>query len=88
VAKKDSRELREDGTVEGSGPQPKEKGAAPSPVEADVERGLHGLEVDPTPNEHYTVAGVTSGKPTPETDAKAAEAARKRLVELGENLSR
>jgi hypothetical protein len=39
-------------------------------------QGFIGEEVDPTPNEHYTVEGVTSGKPTPETDEKAAAAAR------------
>ena len=41
-----------------------------------VEQGFRGLEVDPTPNENYTAAGVTSGKPTPETDDNAAEEAR------------
>lgn len=35
------------------------------------EQGFVGVKVDPTPNEHYTVEGVTSGKPTPETDADA-----------------
>lgn len=39
-------------------------------------QGFIGVEVDPTPNEHYTVDGVTAGKPTPETDADAAKAAR------------
>jgi hypothetical protein len=39
------------------------------------EQGFIGVAADPTPNENYTVAGVTSGKPTPETDAEAAEAA-------------
>ena len=42
-----------------------------------AEAGLFGVEVDPTPNSHYTVAGVTAGKPTPETDAATAEKARK-----------
>lgn len=42
----------------------------------EQEQGFRGVEVDPTPNEHYTVAGVTKGKPTPETDEKAAEAAK------------
>lgn len=42
-----------------------------------IEQGFRGVEVDPTPNEHYTVAGVTAGKPTPETDTAAAKAARK-----------
>ncbi|MEU7597284.1 hypothetical protein AB0B79_30270 [Streptomyces sp. NPDC039022] len=41
------------------------------------EQGFYGVETDPTPNEHYTVAGVTAGKPTPETDPEAAEAARR-----------
>lgn len=57
-------------------------------VDEETDRGLAGLEIDPTPNENYTVSGVTSGKPTPETDekaaAKAAEAvssARSRFTE-------
>jgi len=41
------------------------------------ERGFYGVETDPTPNEHYTVAGVVEGKPTPETDKEAAAEARK-----------
>ena len=40
------------------------------------ERGYFGAVTDPTPNENYTVAGVTAGKPTPETDAKLAAEAR------------
>lgn len=36
-------------------------------VEEIEEQGFIGTEVDPTPNENYTVAGVTAGKPTPET---------------------
>lgn len=44
------------------------------------EQGFRGREVDPTPNENYSVAGVTSGKPTPETDQKAAEKARQALA--------
>lgn len=43
----------------------------------ETEQGFRGVEVDPTPNENYTVAGVTSGAPTPETDDAAAEEARK-----------
>jgi hypothetical protein len=34
------------------------------------EKGYIGEVPDPTPNENYTVAGVTSGAPTPETDEK------------------
>ncbi len=41
-----------------------------------TEQGFVGTEVDPTPNEHYTVAGVTSGKPTPETDPGMYEKAQ------------
>ncbi|MFD4912849.1 hypothetical protein ACFWNR_06455 [Streptomyces virginiae] len=41
------------------------------------EQGFYGVEVDPTDNHAYTVAGVTEGAATPETDAAAAEAARR-----------
>jgi hypothetical protein len=40
------------------------------------EQGFFGDEVDSTPNENYTVQGVTSGAPTPETDAELASAVR------------
>ena len=46
------------------------------------EQGFFGVETDPTPNEHYTVAGVVEGKPTPETDPEAAEKARKAAAGL------
>lgn len=65
----------------------KEK-SAESPVDEQTEQGFFGEKVDPTPNENYTVAGVTSGKATPETDEKAAtkaaseaSAARSRFTE-------
>lgn len=41
-------------------------------VDVETEQGFRGVEVDPTPNEHYTVAGVLDGKPTPETDPEIA----------------
>ncbi|GAA2484628.1 hypothetical protein GCM10010406_21120 [Streptomyces thermolineatus] len=41
------------------------------------EQGFFGVAVDPTPNENYTVAGVTQGAPTPETDEKTAAEARR-----------
>lgn len=44
-------------------------------VDKETEQGFRGVEVDPTPNENYTLQGVTSGKPTPETDPKQAEKA-------------
>lgn len=34
------------------------------------DKGYFGHQVDKTPNENYTVAGVLAGKPTPETDGK------------------
>ncbi len=41
------------------------------------EQGYFGDVPDPTPNENYTVAGVVKGAPTPETDEKLADEARK-----------
>jgi carbamate kinase len=35
--------------------------------DAEQEQGYRGVVPDPTPNENYSVAGVTSGAPTPET---------------------
>lgn len=44
-------------------------------VAIETRQGFRGgEEVDTTPNENYTVAGVTSGKPTPETDEDQAKA--------------
>lgn len=45
-------------------------------IAKETEQGFRGVEVDPTPNEAYTVSGVTSGQPTPETDEQAAAEAR------------
>lgn len=45
-------------------------------LQAEQEVGGRGVFVDPTPNENYTVAGVTAGKPTPETDPDLARDAR------------
>lgn len=45
-------------------------------VDVETDQGFRGTKVDPTPNENYTVVGVTAGKPTPETDEKAAAKAR------------
>jgi hypothetical protein len=36
-------------------------------VDEAENKGHLGTAPDPTPNENYTVSGVTSGKPTPET---------------------
>lgn len=42
-------------------------------IDAEEEVGLRGIEVDPTPNENYTVQGVVQGAPTPETDPDLRE---------------
>ena len=46
-------------------------------VNDETEKGYRGFVPDPTPNENYTVAGVTAGLPTPETDEKLAAEARR-----------
>lgn len=51
-------------------------------IDRETEQGFRGVEVDPTPNENYTLAGVTKGAPTPETDPEAAEAARKAQADV------
>jgi len=48
-------------------------------LDVEEEKGYRGVEVDSTPNENYTVAGVTSGAPTPETDPEHAERVRQQL---------
>lgn len=53
-------------------------------MDKENEQGFRGIEVDSTPNENYTVAGVTSGAPTPETDV---ELAKKTREETGLGLS-
>lgn len=55
-------------------------------LETANETGFLGSKVDPTPDENYTVDGVTSGAPTPETDADAAREAAP--VSQSENLAR
>lgn len=47
----------------------------------EAEQGYRGIVADPTPNSAYTVGGVTSGEPTPETDGEAARKADQHRVE-------
>lgn len=54
-------------------------------VDVETEQGFRGQEVDPTPNENYTLAGQNAGKPTPETDDATAEKARKQRADLDED---
>ena len=42
-------------------------------MDAIHEKGYRGTTPDPTPNEAYTVAGVTRGDPTPETTRKVTD---------------
>lgn len=51
-------------------------------VDTDHARGFRGIEVDTTPNENYSVAGVTSGAPTPETDPAQAEQVRRDRADI------
>jgi hypothetical protein len=53
-----------------------EETSAQEAIDVETEQGFRGVEVDPTPNENYTLAGQNAGKPTPETDEDAAEEAR------------
>lgn len=46
-----------------------------SNVDEETEQGFSGTAVDPTPRDNYTLSGVVAGKPTPETDEKAAREA-------------
>jgi 3-mercaptopyruvate sulfurtransferase SseA len=48
-------------------------------VDAENEQGFIGQQVDPTDRANYTVGGVISGAPTPETDEGAAEEARQEV---------
>ena len=60
-------------------PATKAPAAQPAPETDEVqkrfdaahEKGYFGVSPDPTPREHYTIAGVIAGKPTPETDEQA-----------------
>lgn len=48
-------------------------------VDEAEEQGFYGIPVDPTPNEAYTLKGVTSGKSTPESDPEYARTVRQQL---------
>ena len=41
-------------------------------MDEETEQGYRGFVPDPTPNENYTVKGVTAGAPTPENNPQAA----------------
>jgi hypothetical protein len=52
------------------------QGEVQEKMDEATEKGFIGSVPDPTDNEAYTVGGVTSGAPTPETDADLAAKAR------------
>jgi hypothetical protein len=66
--------------AEDTAPTTEAPAEAQKTADAEMEQGFRGVEVDPTPNEHYTVDGVTAGKPTPETDPEHAEQVRRHLA--------
>lgn len=45
-------------------------------VDKENAQGFRGIETDSTPNANYTVSGVVSGAPTPETDVESAKKVR------------
>lgn len=49
-------------------------------VAPETDQGFRGVEIDQTPNEHYTVEGVTSGAWVPEM-AEDPVAARRQATE-------
>lgn len=72
-----SNDKKSDTTTEKSAKaKPSTVSSIQAKVDQENEQGFRGIEVDPTPNENYTVAGVVSGKPTPETDPATAKEAR------------
>ena len=58
---------------------PETEGAGQVILDAQ-EKGYAGFKPDPTPNENYTIAGVTRGAPTPETNAKLNFIAQQRVT--------
>jgi hypothetical protein len=61
------------------------KGSMQDAMDEETEQGFRGQKVDPTPNSAYTVAGVTSGEATPETDADLAAEAKAASGTAGES---
>ena len=53
-------------------------------VDEATAKGYYGTVPDETPNSHYTVAGVTSGKPTPENTRTGLRAAQTHADHFGD----
>ena len=58
-----------------------------STMDEVTEKGYLGDRTDPTPLENYTVSGVTSGAPTPETDKGARLAAQEHQENLAASVT-
>jgi hypothetical protein len=54
-------------------------------IEAEEDRGFFGREVDPTPNENYTLQ-TPPDAPVPETDDKARQAAQERAADISSEI--
>jgi hypothetical protein len=54
-------------------------------VGAEEDRGFFGREVDPTPNENYTLQ-TPPDAPVPETDDKARRAAQERAADISSEI--
>lgn len=72
-----SKEAKSGSAKETTKPTVEKASSTEGQMEMETRQGFRGTEVDPTPNENYTVAGVISGAPTPETDAAHAESVRR-----------
>lgn len=58
-------------------------GDVQSQMDEEQEQGFRGTKVDETPNENYTVSGVTSGAETPETKTPGEEGSTKSSPDAG-----
>lgn len=56
-------------------------------ADRETDQGFLGIKADPTPNEAYTLSGVTGGQPTPETDPALRREARAHADAVGERMT-
>ncbi len=78
ATRKDHPETSPEGQAAKAKAEAEAPGAAEiqSAMDKATKQGFIGDETDPTDNAAYTVAGVTSGAPTPETDEEQAAKVR------------
>lgn len=74
-------------TLTDSGAQPATSDAGEAQVQESFdkanEQGFFGVEVDKTDNKAYTLAGVTSNMPTPETEKVALDSEARNSAKTG-----